>query len=117
MRTPVADRGDDTDETTTPPGAPASARPLLPWTAARRLSRGASGDGEPSDAPYSPARARCRMTAGRQSEPDFARVFDVAPTPLLLLTPELTVIRANQAMIRATGATFLGSAGRPLFDA
>lgn len=57
------------------------------------------------------------MTADQPPEPDYARVFDVAPTPLLLLTPELTVIRANQAMIRATGTTFLRSTGRPLFDA
>jgi hypothetical protein len=56
------------------------------------------------------------MSPGRSPEPDYARVFDVAPTPLLLVTPELTVVRANRAMIEATGSLLVGSTGRPLFQ-
>ena len=56
------------------------------------------------------------MSSGGVPGPDYARVFYVAPTPLLLLTPELTVVHANRAMVAATGATLVGSAGRPLFD-
>jgi len=55
------------------------------------------------------------MRPGRAPGADYAQVFDVAPTPLLLLTPQLTVVRPNQAMIEATGTLLLGSAGRPLF--
>ncbi len=55
------------------------------------------------------------MSPGRSPGTDYARVFDVAPTPLLLVTPELTVIRANQAMIEATGTVLVGSTGQPLF--
>jgi len=47
--------------------------------------------------------------------PDYAQVFDAAPTPLLLVTPELTIVRANRAMIDATGTLLVGSTGRPLF--
>jgi serine phosphatase RsbU (regulator of sigma subunit) len=55
------------------------------------------------------------MSPGRSPGTDYGRVFDVAPTPLLLVTPELTVVRANRAMIEATGTLLVGSAGRPLF--
>ena len=54
------------------------------------------------------------MRPGQSPGTDYARVFDVAPTPLLLVTPELTVVRANQAMIEATGTLLVGSTGRPL---
>ena len=54
------------------------------------------------------------MSPGQSPGPDYARVFDVAPTPLLLLTPQLTIVRANQAMIQATGTVLVGSTGRPL---
>ncbi len=54
------------------------------------------------------------MRPGRSGGADYAKVFDVAPTPLLLLTPQLTVVRANQAMIEATGALLVGSTGQPL---
>ena len=56
------------------------------------------------------------MSRGRSPGPDYARVFDVAPTPLLLVTPELTVVRANRAMIEATGTLLVGSTGQPLFQ-
>ena len=55
------------------------------------------------------------MSSGQVPGADYARVFDVAPTPLLLLTPDLTVVRANQAMLEATGTLLLGSTGQPLF--
>ena len=54
------------------------------------------------------------MSPGQSPGPDYARVFDVAPTPLLLLTPQLTVVRANKAMIEATGTVLVGSTGQPL---
>ena len=60
------------------------------------------------------------MSSGGSPVPDYSRVFDAAPTPLLLLTSEFTVVHANQAMIQAmiqaTGATLLASTGRSLFD-
>ncbi|MGZ4544880.1 MAG: SpoIIE family protein phosphatase [Blastococcus sp.] len=56
------------------------------------------------------------MNPGRSPGADYERVFDVVPTPLLLVTPELTVVSANQAMIEATGTLLAGSTGRPLFD-
>ncbi len=56
------------------------------------------------------------MSHGRSPGPDYARVFDVAPTPLLLVTPDLTVVRANRAMIDATGTLLVGSTGQPLFQ-
>lgn len=55
------------------------------------------------------------MRPGHSRSVDYARVFDVAPTPLLLVTPDLTVVRANQAMIDGTGTLLVGSTGRPLF--
>jgi serine phosphatase RsbU (regulator of sigma subunit) len=55
------------------------------------------------------------MSPGRPPGTDYARVFDVAPTPLLLVTPEFTVVRANRAMIEATGTLLVGSTGQPLF--
>ena len=56
------------------------------------------------------------MNRGRSPGPDYARVFDVAPTPLLLVTPALTVVHANRAMLEASGTLLVGSAGRPLFQ-
>jgi serine phosphatase RsbU (regulator of sigma subunit) len=56
------------------------------------------------------------MSHGRSPGPDYARVFDVAPTPLLLVTPALTVVRANRAMMEATGTLLVGSTGQPLFQ-
>ncbi|WP_222193862.1 SpoIIE family protein phosphatase [Modestobacter italicus] len=48
--------------------------------------------------------------------PDFARVFDVAPTPFLLLTPDLVIVHANRARLAATATTLEQNVGRHLFD-
>jgi serine phosphatase RsbU (regulator of sigma subunit) len=55
------------------------------------------------------------MRPGRTPEADYAKVFDLAPTPLLLLTPQLAVVRANEALIEATGTLLVASTGQPLF--
>ncbi|MGY1814081.1 SpoIIE family protein phosphatase [Blastococcus sp. SYSU D00820] len=49
-------------------------------------------------------------------EPDWARVFDVAPAPFLLLTPDLVIVHANEARLEATATTLEEQVGRPLFD-
>ncbi|WP_380172242.1 SpoIIE family protein phosphatase [Kineococcus sp. DHX-1] len=49
--------------------------------------------------------------------PDFERVFDEMPVPLLLLTPDLVIVRANRARAEATGRTLEDTVGRHLFDA
>ncbi len=49
--------------------------------------------------------------------PDWARVFDVAPAPLLLLTPDLVIVHANRARLEATATTLEDTVGRHLFDA
>ncbi len=43
-------------------------------------------------------------------------MFDLAPVPLLLLTPDLVVVHANRALLAATGRILRGSTGRPLVD-
>jgi hypothetical protein len=35
-------------------------------------------------------------------EPDFQRIFDETPAPLLLLTPDFIIVRANRARLSAT---------------
>ncbi len=47
---------------------------------------------------------------------DFARVFDEAPEPLLLLTPEFDIVHANRARLQATATTMEGTVGRNLFE-
>jgi PAS domain S-box-containing protein len=49
-------------------------------------------------------------------EPDYAQVFDVAPAPLLLLDPDLTVVAANRAWLESTATTLERSVGRRLSD-
>src|SRR4028118_617285 len=49
--------------------------------------------------------------------PDWARVFDVAPAPFLLLTPDLVIVHANRARLEATATTLEDTVGRHLFDA
>ena len=49
--------------------------------------------------------------------PDYARVFDAAPAPFLLLTPDLVIVSANQARLAATATTLDDTVGRHLFDA
>lgn len=48
--------------------------------------------------------------------PDFARVFDEAPAPFLLLTPDLVIVHANRARLEATATTLADTVGRHLFD-
>ncbi|CAA9318005.1 MAG: probable regulatory protein [uncultured Nocardioidaceae bacterium] len=50
------------------------------------------------------------------SEVDFVKVFDDLPAPLLLLTPDLRIVHANKARLRATGTTLAEQVGRPLFE-
>ncbi|SFT51194.1 Serine phosphatase RsbU, regulator of sigma subunit [Geodermatophilus amargosae] len=49
--------------------------------------------------------------------PDWARVFDAAPAPFLLLTPGLVIVHANRARLEATGTTLEDQVGRHLFEA
>lgn len=49
-------------------------------------------------------------------EPDFARVFDEAPVPFLLLTPDLVIVHANRARLEATATTLEDTVGRGLFE-
>jgi serine phosphatase RsbU (regulator of sigma subunit) len=87
---------------------------------------GAGGDQEPSGEETS------AVTAGQQRPdddgqegrrapedlpaPDFARVFDEAPAPFLLLTPDLVIVHANRARLEATATTLEETVGRHLFD-
>jgi PAS domain-containing protein len=48
--------------------------------------------------------------------PDFARVFDLAPAPFLLLTPDFVIVHANRARLEATATTLEQNIGRHLFD-
>ena len=48
--------------------------------------------------------------------PDWARIFDAAPAPFLLLTPDLVIVSANQARLDATATTLADTVGRHLFD-
>ena len=55
---------------------------------------------------------------GRRARPpvDFAKVFDEAPTPLLLLTPDFVIVHANRARLAATSTTLGQTVGRDLFE-
>ena len=57
-----------------------------------------------------------RRVTGELPAPDYRRVFDAAPTPFLLLTPDLVIVHANQARLDATATTLEGTVGRNLFD-
>ena len=50
------------------------------------------------------------------SEPDYRRVFHLSPVALVLLTPDLVVVDANQAYLESTGTALASSIGRPLAD-
>lgn len=50
-------------------------------------------------------------------ELDFQRVFDAAPTPYLVLTPDLTIVAVNQAYLDATETQSDTLVGRPVFAA
>ena len=47
---------------------------------------------------------------------DFAAVFEVAPTPMLVLAPELVIVAANDAYLAVAMATRAQLIGRPLFE-
>ncbi|MBB2901153.1 serine phosphatase RsbU (regulator of sigma subunit) [Kineococcus radiotolerans] len=49
-------------------------------------------------------------------EPDFVRVFDETPVPLLLLTPDFVIVHANRARLEATATTLEATVGRGLFE-
>jgi len=49
--------------------------------------------------------------------PDYARIFEEVPAPLLLLTPDLVIVGANRARREATGTTLEGTVGRHVFEA
>ncbi|MEZ0164022.1 SpoIIE family protein phosphatase [Kineococcus sp. LSe6-4] len=49
-------------------------------------------------------------------ELDFRRVFDETPVPLLLLTPDFVILRANHARLEVTATTLGGTVGRGLFE-
>ena len=57
-----------------------------------------------------------RQRHGDLPVPDFARVFDVAPTPFLLLTPDFVIVHANRARLAATATTLEENVGRHLFE-
>ncbi|SDD50949.1 PAS domain S-box-containing protein [Geodermatophilus telluris] len=48
--------------------------------------------------------------------PDWTRVFDVAPVPLVLLTPDLVIVHPNRALLQQAGRTHEETVGRSLFD-
>ncbi|WP_432548121.1 SpoIIE family protein phosphatase [Kineococcus sp. SYSU DK004] len=49
-------------------------------------------------------------------EPDFARIFEETPAPLLLLTPDFVIVTANRARLAATATTLEATVGRGLFE-
>jgi diguanylate cyclase (GGDEF)-like protein/PAS domain S-box-containing protein len=48
---------------------------------------------------------------------DFKALFDASPYPYVLLAPDLTIIGANDAFLRAAGRARQNLVGRPAFDA
>lgn len=51
------------------------------------------------------------------SEIDYAALFAATPSPYLVLDPELTIVDANRAYLRATGRTHDDLVGQYIFDA
>ena len=49
-------------------------------------------------------------------EPDFRLLFEATPVPYLVLTPDFTMVAANEARLRATMTTREQILGRALFD-
>jgi PAS domain-containing protein len=49
------------------------------------------------------------------SKTDFERIFDAVPHPYLILSPDLTIIGANRAYLRATLTERVPIVGRPIF--
>ena len=50
-------------------------------------------------------------------EPDYHRLFDAAPTPYLVLDPDLTIVAVNEAYLAATMTHRETLIGRPIFAA
>src|SRR5690242_6716995 len=50
------------------------------------------------------------------SDPDFQALFEAAPSLFLVLSPELTIIAASDAYLRATMTERATIVGRSLFD-
>ena len=50
-------------------------------------------------------------------EPNHAALFEASPYPYLLIAPDLTLIGANAAYLKATGASAEAILGRHIFDA
>lgn len=58
-----------------------------------------------------------KQTNFSSDELPFGAIFDIAPTPFLVVAPpEWTIVAANEARLRATGTTREGQIGRRLFD-
>ncbi|OMQ14797.1 hypothetical protein A7K94_0214035 [Modestobacter sp. VKM Ac-2676] len=57
-----------------------------------------------------------RVSPGALPVPEYARVFEVAPAPFLLLTPDLVIVHANRARREATATSLEENVGRHLFD-
>jgi PAS domain S-box-containing protein len=53
---------------------------------------------------------------GAAPESRYRRIFEAAPQGTLLLAPDLTIVEANRAYLRATMTERAGIVGRPLFD-
>jgi PAS domain S-box-containing protein len=49
-------------------------------------------------------------------EPDYRRLFEATPVPYVVLTPDYTIVAANDARLRATMTTREAIIGRQLFD-
>ena len=45
-------------------------------------------------------------------DPDYRQVFHLAPAPLVLLTPDFTVVDVNRARLETTATTREASVGR-----
>ncbi len=57
------------------------------------------------------------MTApDRVPPPDYARVFDLVPAPLLLLTPDLRIVHASREWLTGLAPAVADAAGRALAD-
>ncbi|HEY7594207.1 MAG TPA: PAS domain-containing protein, partial [Actinophytocola sp.] len=50
-------------------------------------------------------------------ELDYHRLFDAAPTPYLVLTPDLTIVAVNEAYLAATRTRRETLVGQPVFAA
>ena len=61
----------------------------------------------------------CESTGPRRESAaavDWVKVFDEAPAPFLLLTPDFVIVHANRARLEATATTLEATVGRNLFE-